>query len=190
LPHAVVVYDACVLYPAPLRDLLIELASTALFMAKWTDRIHDEWIESLLGNRPDLTRERLERTRHLMNAAIPDCLVDDYARLIPAVTDIPDENDRHVVAAAIYAHADAIVTFNLRDFPTESLARFGLEAIHPDDFVMHLLERDRVAFLDAVRNCRARLDNPPVEATRYVATLRSQALPKTADALLPYTQQI
>jgi hypothetical protein len=70
-----VIYDACVLYPAPLRDLLMQLALTELFRARWTDRIHDEWTRNVLKNRPDLTVAQLNRTRSMMNAAIEDALV-------------------------------------------------------------------------------------------------------------------
>jgi hypothetical protein len=66
-------YDACTLYPAPLRDLLMHLALTDLFRARWSDQIHDEWIGSVLEDRPDLRREQLERTRALMNAHVRDC---------------------------------------------------------------------------------------------------------------------
>jgi PIN domain len=93
-------YDACVLYPAPLRDLLIRLADTGLFRARWTNAIHEEWILNVLENRADLSRERLERTRDLMNEHILDSLVNDYEELIPMLL-LPDENDRHVLAAAI-----------------------------------------------------------------------------------------
>jgi hypothetical protein len=87
------IFDACVLYPAPLRDLLMNLAITDLFRAKWTDEIHDEWIRNVLKNRPDLTKERLQRTRDLMNSHVRDCLVCGYQDLIPSLT-LPDENDR------------------------------------------------------------------------------------------------
>src|SRR6185295_3578619 len=100
-----VVYDACVLYPAPLRDLLMRLALTDLFRARWSDDIHEEWITNLLANRPDLTREQLERTRTLMNAHVRDCIVQGYRDLIDGL-DLPDPNDRHVLAAAIRARAD------------------------------------------------------------------------------------
>jgi hypothetical protein len=75
-----VVYDACVLYPAPLRDFLIELAAGGLFRAKWTDEIHEEWIGNLLANRPDLDRGKLETTRNLMNRAVIDCLASQRLR--------------------------------------------------------------------------------------------------------------
>ena len=116
----IAVYDACVLYPAPLRDLLIRLARTGLFRARWTDLIHDEWIRNVLGNRSDLTAEQLERTRQLMNAAVRDCLVTGYEHRIEDLN-LPDPDDRHVLAAALEAQAQVIVTYNLRDFPTSAL---------------------------------------------------------------------
>src|ERR1051326_3804740 len=98
----IVVYDSCVLYPAPLRDLLIRLAQTGLYRARWTDTIHEEWIKNLLEARPDLPRAQLERTRQLMNAAVRDCLITDYEERIDSLT-LPDPDDRHVLAAAIEA---------------------------------------------------------------------------------------
>lgn len=65
-----VLYDACVLYPAPLRDLLMRIALNDLFRARWTDQIHEEWIRNLLKQRLDLTPEQLNRTRELMNAHV------------------------------------------------------------------------------------------------------------------------
>jgi hypothetical protein len=99
-------FDACVLYPAPLRDLLMWLALTDLFNAKWTDEIHDEWIRNVLADRPDLKPEQLERTRQLMNTRVRDCLVTGYENLIERLT-LPDQDDRHVLAAAILAGADS-----------------------------------------------------------------------------------
>lgn len=113
-------YDACVLYPAPLRDLLLQLALTDRFRAKWTNAIHDEWIRNVLEQRPDLTAAQLQRTRELMDLHVRDCLVDGYEPLIAGLN-LPDPNDRHVLAAAIHARADVIVTFNLGDFPAAVL---------------------------------------------------------------------
>jgi len=67
----VVIYDACVLYPAPLRDLLMRLAVGGLVRARWTDQILDECFRSILDNRPDLNAAALDKTRELMNRAIP-----------------------------------------------------------------------------------------------------------------------
>ena len=68
--HFTVVYDACVLYPAPLRDLLMHLALSDLYRARWSDMIHDEWTRNVLASRPDLTQDQLTRTRQLMNTHV------------------------------------------------------------------------------------------------------------------------
>ena len=88
-------YDANVLYPAPLRDLLMRLAVEDVYRARWTDIIHDEWIRNVLANRPDLRPEQLERTRELMNANVRDCLVVCFESLIPAL-ELPDPDDRQL----------------------------------------------------------------------------------------------
>ena len=97
-----VVYDACVLYPASVRDLIVELARTGLFRAKWTVRIHAEWINAVIRHRPELERARLERVAELMNSGVPDCLVTGFESLEAGLTSLPDPDDRHVLAAAIH----------------------------------------------------------------------------------------
>jgi PIN domain len=180
-----VIYDACVFYPAPLRDFLMHLALTELFRARWTETIHEEWIVSVLANRPDLTRAQLERTRDFMNKAIPDCLVTGYRELIPGLT-LPDPNDRHVLAAAIRAGAGAIVTFNLKDFPPEALQSYGVEAQHPDEFVMDLLDLDHRKVCAAARNQRHNLKKPAQTLGEYLANLERQQLTQTRSRLQSY----
>ena len=173
----IVLYDACVLYRAPLRDLLIRLAMTGLFRAKWTDAIHDEWTRNLLSNRPDLTMEQLNRTRYLMNTHVQDSLVTDYEDLIPVLTTLPDPDDRHVVAAAIRSSASVIVTFNLADFPAKALEVYRIEAQHPDVFLTHLLDLDPLTFCKVVRDQRADLQNPPHSPLELLGTFQQQRLP-------------
>lgn len=179
-----VLFDACVLYPAPLRDLLIELATRGMFRGRWTNRIHDEWIENLLKNRPDLTRGQLERTRQLMNERVLDCLITDYEDLIKN-TILPDQNDGHILAAAIKAQAQIIVTYNVKDFPCEILKRFEIEAQHPDTFLRHQLDLKLPIFLSSVKNIRERLKKPPLSADQYLAILFSH-LPQTVSILKQY----
>src|SRR5215471_4888245 len=121
----VVIYDACVLYPAPLRDLLVRLANTGIVRARWSDPILDECFRSILRNRPDLKPEALKRTRELMTQAVADCMVSGFEDLIEGLN-LPDPNDRHVLAAAIRAGAQAIITLNLSDFPEGTLAPFNV----------------------------------------------------------------
>ncbi len=169
------VYDANILYPAPIRDLFIRLAPAGLVRAKWTETIHEEWMHNLLKDNPHLSAECLARTRTLMNEAVRDCLVTGYEDLIASLS-LPDPGDRHVLAAAIHAGADVIVTCNLRDFPTETLARFDLEAQHPDDFLVGLLDLAPGMVCAAVKRQRESLRNPPKTAQELLATLESQGL--------------
>ncbi|WP_240616864.1 PIN domain-containing protein [Sphingorhabdus sp. YGSMI21] len=174
--------DACVLYPAPLRDVLIELSATDLYRAKWTAKIHNEWISNLLENRPDLTLQQLERTRDLMNAAVLDCMVVGYESLEEAL-ELPDPDDRHVLAAAIHSGADAIVTMNLKDFPKEVVEKYDKEILHPDDFLHFQFELSEADFLTSVQRIIGRLKNPVISAEEYLETLELQGLPKTVSAL-------
>ena len=169
------IYDACVLYPAPLRDLLLELAVTDLFKARWSNRIHEEWIRNLLKNRPDLSRQQLERTRDLMNAHVRDCIVEGYESLIETLH-LPDPGDRHVLAAAIKGRADVIVTFNLADFPAQALAKRELEAQHPDEFLANLVNLAPEQFAKAARTCRMRLRQPSKTVDEYLDILARQGL--------------
>lgn len=177
-----VVYDACVLYPAPLRDLLMHLAMTDLYRAKWTQQIHAEWMRNVLANRPDLKPEQLARTRELMDRSVRDCLVEGYEYLIPGLA-LPDEDDRHVLAAAIRSRSSVIVTFNLKDFPAEMLEEYEVEAQHPDEFIAHLIDLNPAWVLAAVARHRASLKNPPKSREDYLDALLQQGLPETVSQL-------
>lgn len=180
--RGVAVYDACVLFSAPLRDLLLRLAAAGLCRAVWTEAIHEEWIRSVLATRSDLTREQLQRTRGLMDASAPDCLVVGYEPLIPTLS-LPDADDRHVLAAAIHAGADAIVTYNVCDFPDATLHPFGIVAQHPDDFVAELCEQSPVDVRRAVREQRWALRNPPKTASELLEVFAKAGLTRTVDLL-------
>ncbi len=170
------------LYPAPVRDLMLSLARNGLYHARWTGRIQDEWVRNLLSQRPDIGQAQLRRTCDLMSAAVPDCLIEGWEALEGGLR-LPDPDDRHVLAAAICGHADAIVTYNLKDFPEEALAPFGLEAQHPDDFILNQIDLNEIAALTAVKAMRARLRNPPVSAAQLIETLEKSGLPACAARL-------
>ncbi len=177
-----VILDACVLYPAPLRDLLLSLAAEGIFRARWTSIIQDEWTRNALANRPDLKPEALRNTATLMNQAIEDSLVENFEYLIESLS-LPDPNDRHVLAAAIVGHADAIVTFNLRDFPEAMTNVHGIEILHPDDFLIAQYDLAPVKMLKTVKALRERLRKPPKTAQELIATYQSQGLPQTCQLL-------
>jgi hypothetical protein len=171
----VVVYDACVLHPAPLRDLLVRIANTGVVRARWSERILDECFGSILKRRPDLAPAALARTRALMCDAVTDCLVERYEHL-EAALDLPDPDDRHVLAAAIRAGAQAIVTFNLSDFPDHVLARYDVQAKHPDEFVIDSLDLAPVVVTQCVIQQAATCRNPPVNVSELLDTLRNAGL--------------
>lgn len=129
-----VVYDANVLYPSMLRDILLRLAGSGNFRARWTDKILDEVFRNLKSNRPDLDPTKLDRTRNLMRQAVDDCLVTGYEDLVESLC-LPDRDDRHVLAAAIRRGAQVIVTENKRDFPKTRLEPFDIEAQSADEFL-------------------------------------------------------
>lgn len=177
-----VLYDANVLYPNVLRDVLIRLAQTGLVHARWTDRILDETFRNLGADRPDIPAATMTRLRELMNQAVPDCLVAGYESLIPALT-LPDPDDRHVLAAAIRCGAQVIVTANLRDFPAAELARFDIQALHPDEFVMDLFILDGARVHQAISATAAAWRNPPGTPADVCDRLASAGLPISAAAL-------
>lgn len=182
MANFVALFDACVLYPAQLRDHLLRVALSNSFKARWTDRIHDEWIRSLRQNRPDIPPERLVRTRELMNQAVPDCLVTEYEALIEQLV-LPDPDDCHVLAAAIRCQAGVIVTMNLRDFPEEIVTRYGISVQHPDEFLAHLFDLRPAVVCAAVREMRAALVNPPKTVRELLDDLLEAGLPNTVGLL-------
>ena len=170
-----VVYDACVLYPAPLRDLLLRVAMTNVVRARWSDAILNECFRSILEQRPDLSQTALHRTRELMTRAVPDCLVVDFQELIEGLA-LPDPDDRHVLAAAIRTGAQAIVPFNLKDFPAPALSKYGVEALHPDDFLLDMIDLAPGALCAAVVKQASALRRPSMTTGQVLDTLRALGL--------------
>jgi predicted nucleic acid-binding protein len=175
-------YDANVLYRSELRNLLMRLAMTGLFRARWSEGVHKEWMTRLLANRPDLTPDKLQRTRALMDKHAEYALVTGYEDLIEGLR-LPDPDDRHVLAAAIRGRADVIVTQNVKDFPSGALEPFGIEAQHPDEFIVHLLDLEAARVIDAARQHRESLKNPAKTASEYIEMLRREGLTETAAIL-------
>lgn len=177
------VLDACVLYPLALSDALMSLASRNLFAGKWTTRIEGEWIRNLEKQRPDLIG-KLTIRRDAMREAVPDWEVPEEAWqvLAPSLT-LPDPDDVHVLAAAIAGHADCIVTANLKDFPAKQVDQFGIEVIHPDDFIVKQMDLDLFAALAAFRDMRARWRRPNTTPEEFAQAMEKNGLVATAERL-------
>jgi hypothetical protein len=175
-------FDANALYGATVRSLLVTLAQTDLFRARWTYDIHAEWMNALRQKRPDIDPLKLEAVRDLMIEAVPDSIVTGYEAMIPTL-DLPDAKDRHVLAAAIKGRADVIVTWNIKDFPADTLAAYDMHAETPDEFIMHLESLERSTVIKAAAEDRMRYRNPAVAPQDYLDRLKAGQLIKTAEFL-------
>lgn len=176
---SVAVLDACVLYPFHLRNILVQAAVDRLVEARWTDAIHDEWIRNLMAATSTIPAGRLETTRRLMNQALPAATVEGYAAHIPVVN-LPDPEDRHVVAAAIAAGASVILTWNLRHFPARELRRFGLHKETPDTFLSGLYDETPALLIGSLASARRNLSRTRVSAAAFIDVLANQRLVELA----------
>lgn len=175
MPPFTAFLDANVLYPAELRSFLMYLAVPGIYRAKWSAEVHEEWMSNLLLNRTDLIRDKLERTRELMDSHVPDALVTGYQNLVAGLN-LPDANDRHVLAAAIRGKASVIITNNVQDFPASELKMYDIEAQTPDEFITHLIHLYPAEVLQAAEDHRKSLKNPPKTISDYLASLSRQGL--------------
>lgn len=175
------VLDANVLYPAPLRDFLLQLAFDGLFIPKWSVQIQNKWTRNVLLNRPDIAPEKLVRTTLLMNRAFPNANVSGFESIAPKVSNHP--KDAHVLATAIHTKANVIVTFNLRDFVTAEADSLFVPAVHPDDFTFQLLDENPVEFLSAIRDLHLRLVRPKPSMDDYMDKIEKCGLIKSTRAL-------
>jgi predicted nucleic acid-binding protein len=176
------VYDANVLYPSTLRDLLIRVVQAQLVRARWSEQILAEMNAALRKQRPDVDVEKLSRLCELMIKAVRDCLVEDYTSLADGV-DLPDPDDRHVVAAAIKCHAEVIVTFNLKDFPNKELGRWGVKAVSPDEFMLDLIDLNPRVVWSCVQQTADSHRRPPQSFDDVLGQLERCGLLGTAAAL-------
>jgi len=170
-----IVYDACVLYPFHLRNLLVQVGVHEVVNPKWTDEIHEEWIRSLAENTPGIRVEALIRMRDLMNGTLGSANVQNYERHIASLS-LPDENDRHVLAAAIESGATAVITWNLRDFPSERLVPHGIEALDPDKFLTALYDEDPETMVAVVEEARLNLRKTVPSLEEYLDALEANGL--------------
>jgi predicted nucleic acid-binding protein len=157
-----VVLDANVLVPSALCDTLLRLAGDGFYRPLWSQRILDEVEFAVLEVRPELTVEQVRRRIQAMRSAFLDANVVGWEQ-VAAGLDLPDPDDRHVLAAAIAGGAQAIVTFNGKDFPQDKLAPRGIEARHPDEFLLDQLDLAPSVLLEVLVQQAAALRNPPTD---------------------------
>lgn len=174
--------DANVLFPKLQCDALLSLAHAGLYAAKWSADIEREWLEARAIKFPDSDQANRDKARAMCDA-IPDCMVVGYEAFIDCLQ-LPDPNDRHVLAAAIVGHADAIVTNNLGDFPLEVLGRHCIDVQTPDQFIVNQLTLHSAQALNALRQMRMRWNNPAHTAQTMAHLFEARGMPLTALHLL------
>lgn len=146
------------------------------------DAILDEAFRSIVANRPDLDPMALQRTRALLCEAVPDCLIEGWEPLAEGVN-LPDPDDRHVVAAAIRAGAQVIVTSNVRDFPPAALEPFHIEAQHPDVFILSVIDLDPGAVVTVIHQQQKDLVRKPMSLPELLDVFERQGLAQSVAAL-------
>lgn len=165
--------DACVLYPANLRDILLTLAEAGIYQIRWSTDVLDE-VERNVGERakapPEQARSGAKYVRQVMESAFPDAMVDkaSYEDLIPAMTN--EEKDRHVLAAAIAGRADVLVTFNKKDFPTPSVVRYDIEVQDPDSFLVYQFDLAQDEVIEALERLAQDRQRPPLSSIEELLT--------------------
>ena len=174
----VVVLDANVLYPFRTRDVLFTFAQQGLFRARFTTEILDEWTTNLIRNRPELEHSVLQQ-REVISGVLEECFVEGYQPLVGGLH-LPDENDRHVLAAAIKCSAQVIVTENKKDFPEEILSEYGIEVLGADDMLAVTYDLFPVDCARALRSVRETYANPPFTRSEFLLDLTKRGMPKLA----------
>jgi len=174
----VALLDANVLFPFRKRDILLRFHHAGLFRARWTERILDEWTLNLLERKPHLERS-VRSQRHAMREHFAEALVTGYEPLVGTL-ELPDDNDRHVLAAAIRCGAQYIVTDNLADLPAGVLARFDIEPVDADGFPSATFDPYRFEALGVLRSLPEAYSNPPFTPSGFVRDLTAKGLPRLA----------
>lgn len=182
-------FDSSAFYPLRLRDLLLRLASTDLFRARWSADVLIDWVDAYVAVHPQTSRKELEQECVLMNASARDSLVDDHQSLIPVFSSL-DATGAHVFAAAFYSRSDVIVTSDGRRYPDDLLKKYRLHKEHPDEFIAHLIDLDAAKAFGAVKEARNALQHPRRDAPEYLLMLERAGLPQTVSLLRAFISAI
>lgn len=185
MSQIIALLDANVLYSALLRDILLQLSIDNMYHARWTETIQDEWINALLRHSPSIERTSLLRTRRLMNSSIRDVVIHGFEDLIDDLS-LPDPDDRHVLAAAIWGQCNVIVTHNLKHFPAKALEPRAMLVQAPDEFLVRQLIARPAMFCASVRRILGRLKHPSYSVASYAANLHRAGLEATVQGLQQY----
>lgn len=178
------VLDACVLHPAILMGSLLWLASERLYRPFWSETILDEWQKSLEKRFGDDGKEAIRTKRILIESEFPEAKVQPPEALFDCLK-LPDPKDRHVLAAALVAKADAIVTTNLKHFPAEVCDPLDIEIIHPDTFLVNAIDLDQDRALKAFQKQRAAMKKSGTTPEEFLGRFEASGLVQTHERLKP-----
>lgn len=170
--------DANVFFGARLRSLVLFMAQSKMFRARWTERVHDEWMRNVAEKRT-IDMSQLEKIRACMDRSVLNCLVTGYEPLEQSFH-LPDPDDRHILAAAVKSGADLILTFNAKDFPKDLVEPLGIEICDPDEFLLDLFNISEDLFIEHVKADFHHYKAPPLTFDAYIEALRKADVPKTA----------
>jgi hypothetical protein len=174
--------DANVMYGQTPRNLLMYLGLVEAVYLHWTETILDECFDNLVANRPDIDPAKLARTRALMLSHQPRAMVEGYEHLIEGL-ELPDPKDRHVLAAAIHADVELIVTHNVKDFPPPVLDAHGIARVKPDGMVNLLLDLAPGRVIQAVTNLQRSKRRPPRSMEETLELLDRRGFPTSTSRL-------
>ncbi|MDT7771727.1 MAG: hypothetical protein QOC67_651 [Pseudonocardiales bacterium] len=172
--------DTCVLFPQYLSDTLLTQADARTFRPVWSAGVLEE-LGRVLARRTQMTTEQIAHRLDRMRHAFPDAEVEGYDHLVGGMTN--DPKDRHVLAAAVRANVEVLVTFNLRDFPESSLKPFDITAVHPDEFLLDQLDLHPAAVIGCLHDQVNRYAhiNGPLDVTELLRPLERAGVPRFAD---------
>jgi len=168
MAELLVILDSCVIFPMPLCDTLLRVAEAEFYDLRLSQEILDGATRNLVKN-GKMTDAKAARFQTAIKNTFPDAMVEVPPELVELMTN--HLGDRHVLAAAIIAKAQIIVTDNLKHFPPEALEPYGLEVQHPDVFLTQLFDNDPESMVEVIRQQAEDLKKPPLTVTKLIDNL-------------------
>ena len=179
--------DACVLAGALKRNLLLTLAEAEFFRLRWSERIlretEDAIVDILSKKGVEDAVERGARAIASMSDSFEDAMVSDYERFLCACDGLPDQEDAHIVAAALKTEAATIVTDNIKHFPLALLTPLNLEVRTADEFIADTIALDQGKAVFVIRTMRERFKNPAVTGSGLLLLMEKSGLHSVVNVL-------
>lgn len=181
------VIDTNVLLSNLSRNILLSLAEAGLYRPRWSQATFErEFGHHFLRLRPG-QEAAFSRLRQAMERAFPEALAIEDEQVMGSLT-LPDQDDRHVLAAAIQTSAGVIVTRNLKDFPSDILAQHNVESKSDDDFISDCIDMSPLQAVLALKTMRERFKQPEVVADGLLLRMEQVGLPQAAAMLAPFKE--